>query len=168
MSPERWRQINELFLAALERAPSERTAFISEASEGDEELRRDVESLLASHEEAGQFIEEPVVDEAARLLATDHANAMVGQRIGHYRIISLLGSGGMGEVYLAEDSQLGRKVAIKILPLQFSQDRDRVRRLQQEARAASALNHPNILTIHEIGEIEGRHFIATEFIDGET
>jgi eukaryotic-like serine/threonine-protein kinase len=168
VNPERWQQINELFLAALERAPSQRVAFISEAAAGDEELRREVESLLASHEAASQFIEEPLVAEGARLLAGNHSPAMLGRQIGHYRILSLLGTGGMGEVYLAEDSRLGRSVAIKILPVQFSQDRDRVRRLQQEARAASALNHPNILTIHEIGEFEGRHFIATEFIDGET
>ena len=168
MNSERWEQINELFLAALERAPSERTAFVSEATTNDEELRREVESLLASHEAASKFIEEPLVGEGARLLADDNRQSMVGRQIGHYRILSLLGSGGMGDVYLAEDSRLGRQVAIKILPLQFSQDRDRVRRLQQEARAASALNHPNILTIHEIGEFEGRTFIATEFIDGET
>ena len=92
----------------------------------------------------------------------------MGQTIGHYEIMSTLGVGGMGEVYLAEDSSLGRKIALKLLPAEFTRDTDRVRRFQQEARAASALNHPNIITIHEIGQVDDRPFIATEFIDGET
>ena len=95
-------------------------------------------------------------------------NSAVGQTYGHYEIISTLGVGGMGEVYLAQDSSLGRQIALKLLPAEFTRDSDRVRRFQQEARAASALNHPNIVTIHEIGQVDGRHFIATEFIDGET
>src|SRR5437667_4547608 len=88
--------------------------------------------------------------------------------ISHYRILSKLGAGGMGEVYLAEDTKLERKVAIKLLPAEFTQDADRVRRFIQEAKAASALNHPNIITVHEIGEAEGTRYIATEFIEGET
>src|SRR5438445_13682360 len=91
-----------------------------------------------------------------------------GTRFDRYEILSLLGKGGMGEVYLALDTRLGRKIALKLLPAQFTQDADRVRRFEQEARAASALNHPNIITIYEIGEIDGIHFMATEFIDGQT
>src|ERR1044072_6280807 len=94
------------------------------------------------------------------------ADLMIAERISHYRIISQLGAGGMGEVYLAEDTKLDRKVALKLLPAQFTQDEDRVRRFIQEAKAASALNHPNIITIHEIGEVGGTHYIATEYIDG--
>src|SRR2546423_10709982 len=88
--------------------------------------------------------------------------------LSHYRIVSRIGEGGMGEVYLAEDARLNRKVALKLLPEQFTRDQDRVRRFEQEARAASALNHPSIMTIYDIGRAEGRHFIATEFIDGQT
>src|SRR5947209_1571257 len=91
-----------------------------------------------------------------------------GTRLGPYEVLAPLGAGGMGEVYLAHDARLKRKIALKLLPAQFTQDADRVRRFEQEARAASALNHPNIITIYEIGEIDGIHFMATEFIDGQT
>jgi len=127
-----------------------------------------VESLLAAHEQEPEFIEEPVVGVAARLLADERAGSMAGRQLGHYQLISLLGAGGMGEVYLARDARLGRQVAIKLLPLRFTMEADRVRRFQREAHAASALNYPNILTMHEIGEVENVHFIATEFIDGVT
>ena len=93
---------------------------------------------------------------------------ITGTRIAHFEILSPLGKGGMGEVYLAEDTRLKRKVALKLLPEQFTRDAGRVRRFEQEARAASALNHPNILTIHEIGEVGGAHYITTEFVDGQT
>src|SRR5262249_60049394 len=102
------------------------------------------------------------------LFKEDQADLTVGQRIGQYKILSLLGRGGMGEVYLAYDSKLGRKVALKLLPASFTQDQERVRRFEQEARAASALNHPNILTIFDIEGMEGVHFIATEYIEGKT
>src|SRR5215471_14141322 len=168
MEPERWRQIESLYYAALERDATERAAFLIEACAGDEELRRQMESLLEAHEQAEGFLDLPALEITAREIAEDQAQTMSGRMISHYQVLSLLGAGGMGEVYLAEDTRLGRKVALKLLPQKFTQDRERALRFQQEARAASALNHPNILTIYEIGEFEGRHFIATEFIDGQT
>src|SRR5688572_12668304 len=171
MTPDRWQQIKELFHAALEREPAERSAFLARACADDEELRKEVEVLLAANEQAGSFIEKPALEVEARSLANESdskAESMVGKTIGRYRIISPLGSGGMGEVYLAQDTVLSRQIALKLLPEYFARDRDRLRRFQQEARAASALNHPNILTIHEVGEADGIQFIATEFINGET
>src|SRR5215510_5980098 len=168
MESERWRRIESLYYAALEHDASQRADFLIEAGAGNDELRREVESLLAAHEQAGGFMAAPALEIAARLIAEDQGQTMSGQTISHYQVLSLLGADGMGEVYLVEDTRLGRKVALKLLPQKFTQDRERVLRFQQEARAASALNHPNILTIYEIGEFEGRHFIATEFIDGKT
>ena len=123
---------------------------------------------LQSHEQAESFIETPASDVAADLLAEDQPGLVAGQMVGHFRIASVLATGGMGEVYLADDTRLGRKIALKLLPPQFTVNADRVRRFEQEARAASALNHPNIVTIHEIGQTDSLHFIATEFVDGET
>ena len=168
MTPERYRQIGELYHAALEVDADDRAAFLARACAGDEEMRREVESLIASHEEAADFIAEPALAEAAGLLADSEADALIGETISRYKIVSLIGVGGMGQVYLAEDAELGRRVALKLLPEQFTSDTDRVRRFRQEARAASALNHPNIITIHEIGKAGERHYIATEYIEGET
>jgi serine/threonine protein kinase len=168
MKPEHWRQIEQLYHAALERAEAERSAFLDEACAGDEALRREVESLLAFDKQAEQFIEAPPDDVATSMLTEEQARSMVGRTLGAYQVLSLLGAGGMGEVYLARDMRLGRKVAIKLLPTEFTQDRERVWRFKQEARAASALNHPNILTIFEIGQAGGWHFIATEYIEGQT
>jgi serine/threonine protein kinase len=168
MKPERWRQINDVLIPALEREAFERSAFVKEACAGDEGLCLEVESLLASHEQASDFLEDTVVGAAAQLLVEDRTHLASGQRIDHYQVLSLLGMGGMGEVYLVRDTTLGRQAAIKLLPSRFSKDRDRLRRFQQEARAASALNHPNIITIYELGEFESAQYLATEFIDGET
>src|SRR5215475_4073540 len=167
MKSERWRQIESLYYAALERDATERADFFIEACAGDDELRREVESLLAVHEQAEGFMAAPALEIVAQEIAEDLGQTMSGRMISYYQVLSLLGVGGMGEVYLAEDTRLGRKVALKLLPQRFTQDRERALRFQQEARAASALNHPNILTIYEIGEFEGGHFIATEFIDGQ-
>jgi serine/threonine protein kinase len=134
---------------------------------GDEQLRTEAERLLAAHERESSFIDSPILAEAAALKG-DGDESLIGRRIGHYKIVSLLGRGGMGEVYLAEDSRLERKVALKVLPAAFTQHPDRVRRFEREAKAASALNHPNILTIHEIGETNGAHYILSEFVEGET
>src|SRR6266576_297773 len=165
MTPERWQRIKPLLHSALERQPSERSAFLAAECAGDEGLRQDVESLIASHDQAGEFIESPAVEVMAGSLTDDQ---VVGRSLGPYAISARLGAGGMGEVYLAEDTRLGRKVALKMLPAYLTPEDERVRRFQQEARAASALNHPNIITIYEIGEMESRHFMATEFIEGET
>ncbi len=168
MDSERWQQIDQLFHSALERHSSERAVFLSQACAGDDSLRSEVESLIESHEQSDSFIEASAADIAAELLAGREAELTAGQSVGPYKIISLLGEGGMGEVYLAQDVRLGRQVALKRLPAQFTLDAERVRRFEQEARAASALNHPNIVTIHEIGQSNSLHFITAEFIDGET
>ncbi len=171
-APEKWKQVEELFNAALELEPAAREPFLVEACAGDEELRREVESLLAYEDKTAGFIQKPALEVAANALAADAREAdqpkTISQQIGAYRIIELLGKGGMGEVYLAIDPRLGRRVAIKLLPTEFTADAERVRRFEQEARAASALNHPNIITIHEIGQADGAQYIVEEYVDGET
>lgn len=168
MTPERWRLIDHLYHDALERDVKQRDAFLKQACGRDADLRHEVESLIASHEHAGNFIAEPALKVTARVLAEDQTASLVGRRFSHYRIDSLLGTGGMGDVYLATDTSLDRKVALKLLPAYFTRDAERLHRFEQEARAASSLNHPNIITIYEIGQVNGLHFIATEFIDGVT
>jgi serine/threonine-protein kinase len=168
MKPERWQQIDDLLQSALARAPGERSAFLAQACGRDEPLRHEVESLIASHEHAGSLLDTPMSQIAAELLVKDQPGFVAGQKIGPYQIVDSLGAGGMGEVYLAEDPRLGRKIALKLLPGYFTKDANRLRRFEQEARAASSLNHPNIVTIYEIGEADGHHFIASEFIDGMT
>src|SRR5437773_7026488 len=172
MKPERWQQLDTLFHSVLERQPENRAAFLEEACSGDELLRKQVEALLVAHEKAGSFIENQAFEVEAQALAVQEAKpkseSIVGQAIAHYRIIELLGAGGMGDVYLAQDVKLGRQVALKVLPAQLTEDGERLRRFEQEARAASALNHPNILTIYEIGHADSVRYIATEFIDGLT
>jgi serine/threonine protein kinase/Tfp pilus assembly protein PilF len=168
MKPERWKQVNDLFQSAIERAPEERTAFLDESCHDDEGLRSEVESLLTSHERAENFIEVPAFEVAPELVTNDKAGALVGKLIGHYRIESLIGVGGMGEVYLARDERLGRKAALKLLPDNLTIDEAQLSRFKNEARSASALNHPNILTVYEIGAEGDRQFIATEFIEGVT
>src|SRR5205085_11507347 len=132
-------------------APSERAAFLEHATGGDDVLRRAVESLLRSDQGTPDSAKAPVYIETSAASASG-ANLKVGTKIAQYRIVKLIGVGGMGQVYLAEDSNLHRKVSLKFLSVKFTQDRERLHRFEQEARAASALNHPNILTIHEIGE----------------
>jgi len=168
MTPERWQQVKEIFNSAINYRPEERSSFVSRACSGDAELRHEVESLIASHEESGSFIDKPAFEAAASLLTRESRELNAGQMISSYEVISFISRGGMGEVYLAEDKRLGRKVALKLLPASFTTDDDRLRRFEQEARAASALNHPNIITIYEIREAAGSHVIATEFVEGET
>jgi len=168
MTPERWQQVKEIFNSAINYRPEERSSFISQACSGDVELRSEVESLIASHEESGSFIDKPAFEAAASLLTREKVELNSGQTIGSYEVLSFISRGGMGEVYLAQDKRLGRKVALKLLPSTFTTDDDRLRRFEQEARAASALNHPNIITIYEITNAAGSHIIATEFVEGET
>src|SRR5499426_463755 len=165
---ELWGRIERLWNAALELPQPERAAFLAEACEGDEELRREVESLLRFDLRAKNFIESPALEVAAQAQAEAQEETLIGRMIGHYQIISLLGEGGMSEVYLALDTSLERRVALKLLPAKFTQDADRLRRFIQEAKAASALNHPNIITIHDIGSTKDVHFVATEYIEGQT
>ena len=168
MDAERYLKIDELVDAALEMEPVEQASFLDKACASDAELRREVESLLDAYHKAENFIEKPALELAARSLAADSNLSFTGKQIARYEIISLLGAGGMGEVYLANDPQMNRKVALKLLPAQFTESVDRVARFQRESRAASALNHPNIITIYEIGKDRGIHFIATEFVKGST
>src|SRR5947208_341468 len=168
MEPELWQRITDLFDEAMTRGPKERIAFLEEACEGDRDLRKQVERLVKSHEKSGGFLESSAFAVAPELLRDDRAGAPVGELIGHYRIESLIGIGGMGEVYLARDERLGRKAALKLLPERLTADETQLSRFKTEARAASALNHPNILTVYEIGAEGNRQFIATEFIEGVT
>lgn len=168
MTPERWKKAKEIFHAALERAPEDRSAFLADACDGDQSLRREVESLIASHEQSGKFIDSPAYEAAAELLIEDKAELKSGQRFASYEIASFISRGGMGEVYLAQDRRLNRKVALKVLPASLTKEADRLRRFEQEARAASALNHPNIITIYEIVKVDSTHVIATEFVEGRT
>jgi serine/threonine protein kinase/tricorn protease-like protein len=168
MTPERYQRIGKLYHSVLELAPGERPTFLAQACDGDVELLKEIESLIASHQKAGSFIESPAIEMVAEIIAEDSYGDMVGRHLSHYEIKSLLGAGGMGDVYLARDTRLGRQVALKLLPAAFINDVERVRRFEQEARAASALNHPNLLTIYEIDRAEDKYFIAMEYIDGET
>lgn len=172
MKAELWKQIDALLDAALELPPAEREEFVATACNGNEELRREVLSLLEAQGQADQFMERSAMKVAAQALAQDaeFANraSLLGQEIGTYQIESLLGVGGMGEVYLARETKLNRKVALKILPAPFVAEKERVSRFEREARAISALNHPNLITIYDVGSLNGVHFIATEFVEGKT
>jgi serine/threonine-protein kinase len=165
---ERWRQVKEIFQTAVELPAAGREVYLSGACADDPSLRDEVESLIAAHEQSGSFLDTPAFDLAATDSPVNQSNELLGASLGRYRILEFLGRGGMGEVYKAKDTTLGREVAIKVLLSDISIDRDQLRRFEQEARAASALNHPNIITIHEFGLEDGVHFIVSEFIEGET
>ena len=168
MKPERNRQIDGVFQAALARNQAERAAFLDEACAGDPALRREVEALLSSDEQAEGFIESPAIEIAPELVVDDHKTNVTGKTIGPYRLESLLGSGGMGRVYLGHDQRLGRKVALKLLDPGLTGASEHRTRFLREARLAASLDHPNICTIHEVGEAAGRLFIAMQYVEGET
>src|SRR5215813_1408716 len=163
---EQWQQIQELFHAALLKGTEERSIFLDQACGGDTSLRHEVDGLISAHETEDHFIDEPGYVAAGDLLTTHQLQP--GERLAHYKIESILGEGGMGVIYLAEDTRLQRRVALKLLPPHFMVNPERVRRFEREARAASALSHPNIVTIYEIGQSETTHFIATELVAGKT
>ena len=166
-TPQRWKIIDEIFAAALEREPAERAAFLTQACGSDEKLRQEVESLLA-HDLPESLVGSQAVEEATQLLGPASHSKLQNQTIGPYQVIRSLGAGAMGHVYLAHDKRLNRPVAVKLLSFYDVSQEERIRRFRREALAASALNHPNILTIYEIGEADDNHFIATEFVDGQT
>ena len=169
MTPDRWSQVDQLLAQALELSEAERPAFLAAACRNDDDLRHEVESLLNAHQEAEtDFLSTLAFEAAARELADEPHTARIGTDFGPYSLLSVLGIGGMGEVYLAHDARLNRKVALKLLPAQFTQDAARVKRFEREARAVSALNHPNIVTVYDIGRHDGTHFIAMEHVEGRT
>src|SRR5438105_12482224 len=163
MNTQDWQTVKQIFGEVLALTPTERAAYLDRTCSSDEELRSQVERLLASYD--SDFLENNIVDSADLLIKTA---LTAGQAIGRYRIREQIGTGGMGQVFLADDTELDRPVAFKVLHRDVAEDKERVRRFIQEARAASALNHPNILTIHEIGTFEGARFIVSEYVNGET
>ena len=167
MTPERWQQVKAIFNSAIQHEPKDRSSYLLRVCSGDTILLDEVESLIASHEKSGSFIDNPAYDRAHDFME-EHTELKKGEVVGSYEVLGLIGRGGMGEVYLAQDQRLNRKVALKLLPTPSTQDIDRLSRFEHEARAASALNHPNILTIHEITEVNSVHLIATEYVEGET
>src|SRR5438128_12072911 len=165
MTPDRWQRIEQLYHSAREQEESQRVAFLEGACEGDEAMRREVESLLAEEKRAEGFMESPALEIAAKDMAEDRTRSLLGQRLGSYQVAGLLGKGGMGEVYQARDTKLQRDVAIKVLPQLFAADPDRLARFEREAQLLASLNHPHIAAIY--GFEENRALIL-ELVEGDT
>ena len=165
---DHWTTVKRIHQSALDVDPSKRAAFVDELCGGDEALRREVHSLLTYATDAESFLEQPAVDIATSSTSERHETTLVGRTVSHYQVLSMLGAGGMGEVYLARDSRLDRTVALKILPGALAADPERMQRFAREAKAASALNHPNVATIYDVGESDGISFIVMEHVEGET
>jgi serine/threonine protein kinase len=162
MTPERFRQVTELFQAALERPAAERLTFVPDQSADDDELRGEVCAMLAAHEAAGAIDVPPIA------IPSDDRGVAPGDAVGPYEIRGLIAAGGMGQVYRARDARLDRDVAVKVLPSEYAEDPVRLRRFEQEARASGALTHPNLLTVYDVGTDRGRPYLVTELLDGET
>ena len=165
MKPARWRQIEHLYNKALDMDESQRTTFLREVCAGDDDLRLDLERLLAAQASAASFLEEPALSEIAPEFAASASSSWVGRQIGNYHFVSLVGAGGMGEVYRARDTKLKREVAIKILPYEVSRDPDRISRFQREAELLASLNHPNIAAIYDLEENDEFRFLILEFVE---
>ena len=168
MSSERWRQVDRLLQRLLDRNPEQRCALLDQYCIGDESLRREVESLLSSYDSAGNFMQTPPTEVAKELLAEQSPGLQIGESLGPYKIAGILGRGGMGEVYSAVDTRLGREVAIKVLPAELASNPQWLQRFEREAHAASAINHPNIVTVHEFGISGLTHYLIMELIRGRT
>ncbi len=168
MNAERWQRIERIYNLAMERAPAEREDYVRKACAGDEALRVEVEALLAGQSGADGFLEAPAVEEAGKVLAESTGGDLAGRTVRNYRLLEKIGEGGMGAVYRARDERLKRDVAVKVLPALWLADPERKKRFLQEARAASALNHPNIVTVYEIASDDGIDFLVMEYVTGRT
>jgi Tol biopolymer transport system component len=168
MTPDRWAKIEELYHSALDRDGTDRAAYLDEASAGDEALRQEVESLLVHGRGMTSFLEEPALEKLAKGLNKKVGQLLIGRELGSYQIISLLGAGGMGEVYRARDTRLDRIVAIKVFPQQFANQTDLRERFEREARAIASLNHPHICVLHDVGRQDGMDYLVLEYLEGET
>ncbi len=168
MTAEEWDKINELFNTALDLAPADREAYLKGACEGDDHLLTEVRSLLVAEDEAGDFIRKPLLPNLHNLSEPEHESALIGKTIGNFLVERSIGSGGMGDVFLAMDLRLGRKVALKMLPNSLASDPTFLKRFENEAKAAATLNHPNVATIYSVEEIDGKQVIAMEYVEGKT
>lgn len=168
MNSKRWKQVEELYNEAMERDARDRAAFLEQMCANDADLHREVETLLLYEVPAREFLESPALEVTARAIARNRETQLIGERIGSYTIVSRLGAGGMGEVYLAEDATLARQVALKFLPADIEADDTARQRLIREAQAAAQLDHPNVCAIHEIGQHQNTSFIVMQYVEGDT